>query len=184
MCSSCVDATGAVPPGRRRRSLIAPAIVVAAGIAAGVVALLSLGGGKVAASPPAQHLRSLPVLDQAAADRAAGLERGHVLVELWSSGCPACGRQARLVESFVRRHRGVRTVAVDVQGSAAEAAATARGYGWSASVLLDRRGRLARELRLRSLPATLLVDDGRILTALTGATTDATLTRAYAAASR
>ena len=67
------------------------------------------------------------------------------------------------------------------EDSAGRALTIARRYRWPGSVLLDPKANIAAHLRLRSLPTTLFVSDGRILAAPTGVLAATSLERTYEA---
>lgn len=177
MCSSCDVPNSATSRGRGR--FIAPLFICAVGVVAAVVALLSFGGrdGRATAPKPEPLLLSSP--DDVVSGRALDLQHGSSLIVIWAAACPPCERQARALTGFARRHPGARLVAIDLQDSAGHALTIARRYRWPGSVLLDPKANIAAHLRLRSLPATLFVSEGRILAAPVGVLTATSLERTY-----
>ncbi len=177
MCSSCNVSTNAAH--RRSRSLIAPLVIAAAGVAAAAFALTSVVGRGGRAGSVTSPSLSLANSRDVVTGRAIELRQSRALVEVWSAACPACQRQARVLVRFARRHPELQLVAVDLQDSKTRALALARRYGWPGALLLDPEAELAERLRLRSLPATVLVDHGRTYAPPSGATPSRTLARRY-----
>jgi len=171
----------------RRPWKICAGLLGAAAIAALVVFGLapSNNGSKRRRAPglPAERLAGPPVtLSRLLAD-AHG--RG-ALVVFWASWCDPCASEAPALEAFSRTPQGRgRIVAVDWSDPRRGAVAFVRHYRWTFPTLRDAEGAIGDDYGLAVLPTTFVLDSsGRIVLAMRGPQTVASLSRGLRAAER
>ncbi len=130
---------------------------IAATVAAAVATGLTAGVAVAATTGSPLTLRGSDVLTgkPLSLDRYAGKP---VVVNLWSSSCGACFADARALATFERTHPAARVLGVDVADSDAGARSLYRRAGWRHPSIADPNGRIAAQLRLRTLPTTLFLD--------------------------
>ena len=167
-----------------RRAALATALVAVAGATAAVPSGVHAGTSAAAftAAPSAAEAalgrRSLRMLDGTKTTLAS--MRGQVVVvNFWASWCAPCRRELPRLDAFHREmaSQGARVVAVSIDQNADNAARFARGSRLSMPIAHDGPSGLARELDLRAVPATLVLDrDGRIAWS-TGRSDDAELAK-------
>lgn len=119
---------------------------------------------------------ALPALDGTRIDDTA--LRGHVtVVNVWASWCPPCRSEAPVLREVARDTEadGVRFLGVLYQDQEAPARAFAERVGMTFPTLVDGGG-LARDLGVRAVPTTFVVDaEGRIRARHFGPITEAQL---------
>lgn len=128
---------------------------------------------------------TLPCMDGRDAGMVLAAPTGRPLVlNLWASWCPPCGRE---LPAFEALHRDVsaaaggpalRVVGVNTRDSATNAVAAARDLAVTFPNVYDRDGRVQRALGRNGLPVTVFVDArGRVRHVHTGPLDRATLRR-------
>jgi|SRR4051794_26865139 len=161
---------------RWRRLLIAPALVAA-------VAVAVIASGKA----PDRNGRPAPALPSAVlvapAVTLASLHGHPVLVNFWASWCDPCRKEAPELSRFSHGAGAGRLVGVDWNDSKDGARRFIARYGWRFPNLRDGDGTVGNDFGLSGLPTTFVLDRrGRVIQALRGPQTVATLTRALRAA--
>jgi thiol-disulfide isomerase/thioredoxin len=89
-----------------------------------------------------------------------------VLVNFWATWCSPCKEEMPVLQAYYDAHRGegFTLVGLNVSDDPAVAADFAHGRGYSFPLWFDPPGDTLIDLRLRGLPASILVDaDGRRL---------------------
>lgn len=158
-----------------RRRLLAGALVMLA------LALVVARARDVTAEPPGRALPefALPVLAEGGATFSPGRLRGQVWVlNVWASWCTACREEhPRLLE--LARVAGVPLVGLGYRDGAREASAWLRQLGDPyRETALDAAGRVGRDLGVRGVPETFVIDrDGIVRLRHSGALTRAALER-------
>lgn len=165
----------------RRAALAAAFVTVAtAAVPSGVHAATSAAAFTAAPSAAEAALgrRPLRMLDGSKTTLAS--MRGQVVVvNFWASWCAPCRRELPRLDAFHREmaSQGARVVAVSIDENADNAARFARGSRLTMPIAHDGPSGLARELNLRAVPATLVLDrEGRIAWS-TGRSDDAELAK-------
>ncbi|HEX3509977.1 MAG TPA: TlpA disulfide reductase family protein [Solirubrobacteraceae bacterium] len=166
---------------RRPLRMIASALAAAAVVVALVLGLSSSGAAPRPAPPlPREHLTG------AAVTLPALLFAGHgaAAVVFWASWCGPCEHEAPEVERFAQSAGGRgHIVGVDWSDARGGALAFIRHFGWTFPNVRDGDGTVGNAYRLTNLPTTFVIGrNGRIASVLHGPQSEATLTRAVAAA--
>lgn len=170
-------------PDIARRAALVAALVAVAGAAADVApAGAGTSVAAFSAAPSAAEAalgrRPLRMLDGSKTTLAS--MRGQVVVvNFWASWCAPCRRELPRLDAFHReiKSQGARVIAVSIDQNADNAARFARSSRLSMPVAHDGPSGLARELDLRSVPATVVLDrDGHIAWS-TGRSDDAELAK-------
>jgi cytochrome c biogenesis protein CcmG/thiol:disulfide interchange protein DsbE len=157
------------------RRLLAGALAMLA------LALAAAGAREVIAEPPGREMPQfvLPVLGEGSAAFSPQGLRGQVWVlNVWASWCTACREEhPRLLE--LARGAGVPLVGLNHRDGAREASAWLRQLGDPyRETALDAAGRVGRDLGVRGVPETLVIDrDGIVRLRHSGALTRAALER-------
>lgn len=166
----------------RRAALVAAFVSVAAAAGAPAGALAGTSAAAFSAAPSAAETalgrHPLRMLDGSKTTLAS--MRGQVVVvNFWASWCAPCRRELPRLDAFHRemKSQGARVIAVSIDENADNAARFARASRLSMPVAHDGPSGLARELDLRAVPATVVLDrDGRIAWS-TGRSDDAALAK-------
>ncbi len=167
-------------PSTGRRGPRRPRAAAAAALA---LVALALGGpaGAGPSRPLAVHGSDVLTGKPLGLARYAGMP---VVLNAWSSSCGACFADARALATFERRHPAARVLGIDVADTAAGARMLYRRAGWRHPSIADPSGRIALQLRLRTLPTTLFLDAGhRVVGRIDGPATAAALAAGYRKAS-
>jgi thiol-disulfide isomerase/thioredoxin len=160
------------PPRRSRQARADVAFVVGVLVAVGGAAAgfaLARSGGSGAASSPTP---SSPVatssgsrLDLSGTDPVTGktvslaaFAGKPIVLNMWASWCTGCYAEARALATFERAHPQAQVVGVDIQDSKSGAVGFYRKFGWTHPSIFDPSGKIAAELQLQGLPATLFLD--------------------------
>lgn len=157
-----------------RARLAAVALAVAALALAAVFGLKANGSAaRIAPALPGESLHG-PAVTLAGMSAASG-GRPFAVV-FWASWCGPCNREAPALERFASSPAGRgRIVAVDWSDERSGAVSFIRRYGWSFPVLRDGEGTVGNDYRLPGLPATFVVQGGRIRRTLAGPQTPGSL---------
>lgn len=85
-----------------------------------------------------------------------------VIINLWASWCPPCRAEMPALQQVYldNRDRGLEVLAVNTtfQDQESAAAAFAKEFGLTFSILMDRTGDVSRQYLLRAMPSTFFVD--------------------------
>lgn len=98
-----------------------------------------------------------------------------VLLNFWTTWCPACRVEMPYLESVFQREKeqGLTILAVDIEEIRDTVVQFTRQYGLSFPVALDTSGDVARQYRVSTLPTTFLIDkEGTIRLVKIGAFSD------------
>jgi cytochrome c biogenesis protein CcmG/thiol:disulfide interchange protein DsbE len=154
------------------------------GLGAGVVAaglLIPAKGDRQATASGGSSLPAAPELTGGVLVpppvRLAELRGRPVFVNFWASWCVPCRKEAPVLARFDSALGGrAKLVGVAYQDSERDARAFVRKYGWRFPNLRDANGELARSYRLAGLPTTVVIDrEGRVAKQLAGEQTFASL---------
>jgi cytochrome c biogenesis protein CcmG, thiol:disulfide interchange protein DsbE len=150
----------------RRRAV--PALVTLA--AAGLVALLLFGllrtDSNAKVEGKAIPTAALPVLGGSGTRSLSSYRGKLVVVNVFASWCPPCKTETPLLQREQKRlaARGATIVGVTYDDAAGDTAAFVRKYGVTFPVLRDPSGGFSRDLGVRGVPETFVVDKtGRIV---------------------
>jgi cytochrome c biogenesis protein CcmG, thiol:disulfide interchange protein DsbE len=126
--------------------------------------------------------RSLPVLGEAAGQRALADYKGKVVVlNFWASWCEPCRHEMPVLTNLQRRiaARGGTVLGVSYRDTTPDARAFAKQFGVTYPSLRDVDGKLARDYGTRALPETFVIDrNGRIVAVSRGTVNERFLERA------
>ena len=86
-----------------------------------------------------------------------------VLLVFGATWCPNCRKEVPELKEAAKRYKdkGMQVVYVDVQESRKKVSAFAKKYGIRYTVLLDRKGDVARKYRVHGIPLNLVVGPDR-----------------------
>ena len=102
--------------------------------------------------------------------------RGHpVVINFWATWCPPCRFEMPAMERVYRRSRedGLVILAVNFQENKEEVSAFVNEFGLTFPILLDEKGNVAMQYRVRGLPTTYFVDGaGKVRKVRVGAMTE------------
>lgn len=170
-----------LPARRGRRAAFSAVLAVVTALAAAAPARASGSeafGATPAAAEAALGRRPLRLLDGSQTSLSA--MRGRVVVvNFWASWCAPCRRELPRLDALHRElsAQGASVVAVSIDQNPANAGRFARSGRLTMPVACDGPEGLARELELRHVPATVVLDrDGRIAWS-TGRSDDAELAK-------
>lgn len=177
--------TGAGWLRRRLRWLIVPVVLVP------LTAVLFVGFGRDPSVFPSPLIgKPMPAFTLTALDgtvvSSADLAGKPLIVNFWASWCAPCRRELPRLDALNREmaSQGASVVAVSIDQDAGNASRFAKSGRLSMPVACDGPGGLARQLDLRHVPATVVLDrDGRIAWS-TGRSDDAELAKLAAVVRR
>lgn len=163
---------------RRHLTYAIAAVVVVAAIGADALALLGRGAG---AGPPGDPAPPLPSEVLKPPRVTIGSLRGRpAAINFWASWCEPCRQEAPALERLSHELRGrASLVGVDWQDDRGAALSFIDEYGWTFPVLRASDGGLAGRFGVVGLPATVVLDRrGRVAEVLQGPQTASDVGRA------
>lgn len=119
----------------------------------------------------------LETLDGAAISLAAA-DEGVVVVNFWASYCKPCIREMPALQRVAEAHPEVRFIGVNALDEPELATELVAQTGVTYEIWLDAQGDAMRAAGVRSLPGTLVLDDGAIVYTKLGEISESELTQA------
>jgi thiol-disulfide isomerase/thioredoxin len=91
-----------------------------------------------------------------------------LVVTMWSTWCVPCRRELPQLQKFAETNSSISVVAVNLGDEAPSVRAYANELGLNMPILLDTYGRISSALGVASVPATILIQDKRVVAAHLG----------------